>query len=777
VNDTENDDSPEGVIEDEAATNGTTPPSPLYYNSKEAMCANGYDVVPVRGKRPFTKGWQNHDFCSDARSGKRKSSNNLGVKTGEVVAIDIDVIDAPAVSELVVLAADVLGWAPERIGKPPKLLLVYRTEVPFKKIISKWVNSAGDPHQIEILASGQQFVALGIHPGTGEPYEWDEELLSIPVDELTCVSEGDLVQYLLKAEEIMAAYGFEHQSRGGGGEVSTSDGATISVPDDDEFLAQLHAGGYALNQAEAGKWNGDCPFGDEHTGGKVDGFVYWQAGYHGGLHARAHCSHSACSERGLMDFEEAVHAVAGTTNPMGSLAEAIAGHAELSQLEPPEIHSTRNTKPVGLPETSNEIHDYVVPGILPDLSRTAGGGMATTQPPTIRNVTAVLAAIGGSVRYNEMTKVEEVRLPWLTSVNGYHLNRGYNELANACLYGHIKAGGAVKEALDSIALDNSFHPFRELIDGVKWDGKSRITTLADTLTLTEGGERKLLEIYLLRFGIQMIEGLFRATPGQLRGLLLLCGPQGIGKTRWFSSLVGGDPYFRDGVAVSSNATGERDFLMASTGHVLVELGELDATFRKADISHLKALLTRQTDTYRAPYAAKPQTYARRVVYCGSVNDTSVLVDPTGNTRFWPVEVAAVDADHSVDMGQFWAEMKVHWLAGSRWYLAPHEEELRAAAEYKYRVLSVAETEVEEYFTPAMMDTSQTTWAPFTCMSVCKLLDLPVDRKTLNEMGHALRQLTGSNHSGACRIKGVKKAWMLPSMKMASHLRIVPNKDE
>ena len=88
----------------------------------------------------------------------------IGIPTGTVIGVDIDIRDAELASRLEQLAREMLGDTPAvRFGMPPKRLLVYRTNEPL---------SGMKAHPIEVLGLGQQFVAFADHPETRRPYEW-----------------------------------------------------------------------------------------------------------------------------------------------------------------------------------------------------------------------------------------------------------------------------------------------------------------------------------------------------------------------------------------------------------------------------------------------------------------------------------------------------------------------------------------------------------------------------------------------------------------------------
>jgi len=135
------------------------------------LIANGYRPVPCREKRPIHTGWPGQDFTpGDFRAGQ-----NVGIKTGQgIVLVDIDVTDPEA------SAAITAEWRRrhgglQRTGLAPKTAFLVASDVDRKidvKLTKLPKDSKGAPQKIEVLAGGQQFVAYGIHPDTGNPYQW-----------------------------------------------------------------------------------------------------------------------------------------------------------------------------------------------------------------------------------------------------------------------------------------------------------------------------------------------------------------------------------------------------------------------------------------------------------------------------------------------------------------------------------------------------------------------------------------------------------------------------
>lgn len=188
---------------------------PRFVELAARLVENGYEPVPVhwREKRPCAgKEWQKYRFREDDL--ERFKQAGTGLLCGKVVGIDIDVRVPEHATELERLAEEMFAPAPRRIGQAPKVLRLYRAEKPFTKLSTRGYRMRGDDpeakaHRVEILATGQQFVAFNIHPTTGKPYEWNGSgnPLDVPIGMLPVVSETDARKYVEAAEQILAKYG------------------------------------------------------------------------------------------------------------------------------------------------------------------------------------------------------------------------------------------------------------------------------------------------------------------------------------------------------------------------------------------------------------------------------------------------------------------------------------------------------------------------------------------------------------------------------------------
>ena len=174
----------------------------------------GFPILPIQPhtKKPgiFRRGqWQ--DYPKWSRHCERDTTDNevdiwgdwpesgIGVAAGKVIGIDIDVLQSKEVAEKIEgLAKRMLGDTPAvRIGHAPKRLLVYRAVQPF----------GGFKYPpIEVLGVGQQFIAYGIHPDTGKPYEWPVSTLAeLDMDELPAITEAQAREFAKEAYLLIPA--------------------------------------------------------------------------------------------------------------------------------------------------------------------------------------------------------------------------------------------------------------------------------------------------------------------------------------------------------------------------------------------------------------------------------------------------------------------------------------------------------------------------------------------------------------------------------------------
>lgn len=183
----------------------------------------------------------------------------------------------------------------------------------------------------------------------------------------------------------------------------------------------------------------------------------------------------------------------------------------------------------------------------------------------------------------------------------------------------------------------------------KWDGTDYSSLLMDTLTLADGADRELAKTMLYYWSLQVALALTQPR-GQYRGVLLLVGPENEGKSRWVASLAPAECVLAGQAFDPSN----KDHVRAFCSRTISEMSEIDVTFRKHDLALLKAFLGRDVDVFRIVYDMGESHWGRRTVSVATCNPDSegrFLADK--GTRWWVVPITHCNADHKIDMRQYW----------------------------------------------------------------------------------------------------------------------------
>lgn len=129
-------------------------------------------------------------------------------------------------------------------------------------------------------------------------------------------------------------------------------------------------------------------------------------------------------------------------------------------------------------------------------------------------------------------------------------------------------------------------------------------------------------------------------------------------------MLAGEDWFTDELP----ELGSKDAAIHMQGVWIVEIAELDAIGR-AEVSRIKAFLTRTTDRFRPPYGRYTVEVPRQCVFAGTVNPDTYLRDETGNRRFWPLRCGTIDiAALARDRDQLWAEAVHRFREGAIWWI-------------------------------------------------------------------------------------------------------------
>ena len=214
---------------------------------------------------------------------------------------------------------------------------------------------------------------------------------------------------------------------------------------------------------------------------------------------------------------------------------------------------------------------------------------------------------------------------------------------------------------------NSFHPLRDYLNGLQWDGINRA---ADTL-FTYGGvvpmdndHKRILQLQWKTWLVGAIQRVYE--PGcKFDVCFVLDGVQYLGKSA-FWKILAGEKFFSDTPVDLTS----KDAYLVIQGIWIYELAELEA-FGKADVNRQKSFLSSTTDRVRVPYSIKPIDFPRTTAIVGTTNEEEYLKDPTGNRRFFTATVSEEVNQEAMrrDRDQILAEAITWYRAGVKNWLS------------------------------------------------------------------------------------------------------------
>ena len=312
----------------------------------------------------------------------------------------------------------------------------------------------------------------------------------------------------------------------------------------------------------------------------------------------------------------------------------------------------------------------------------------------------------GCIMYNTFEMRETVigDLPWRKVVGSGYLTD--MDVANLKHYIEkiykIPCGPKIEDALKVVYSRHSYHPVKEYLGSLTWDGTKRVDTLLiDYLGCEDNKYTRTISRMWLSAAVARIY-----EPGcKFDYMLLLIGGQGLAKSSFFDQL--GGKWFSD----SFSTVQGKEAWEQLQGAWIVEVAELSG-MRKADVETIKHFISKRKDRYRVAYGRRTEEFARQCVFGGSTNDPTPLKDNTGGRRFLPALVhwqkptknAKIGGDLTkAEVDQIWAEAVQLYKAGEKLYL---DDEMEAVA----KTMQAAHTEqdertglVEEYLNTLLPD--------------------------------------------------------------------------
>jgi len=426
-----------------------------------------------------------------------------------------------------------------------------------------------------------------------------------------------------------------------------------------------------------------------------------------------------------------------------------AKHIKLTTKPLPTDRSTETDAPsiLGETKTPKPLPKILCTQDFPDQPLGNGG-----PPTTLDNVAFLCDFYQVSVSYNVIKKQLQIRMKNHSGMTDNSANTALTHVQSLAAK-HGMSINFVPALLAALGDKNPCNPVSEWIFSERWDGSDRLPTFYATITTEDEFPIGFKETLMFRWALSAVAAALKPNGFRARGVLTLQGSQGLGKTSWCRSLVP-DSVLRDEVIkLDHHLDGGKDSQIGAITHWIVEIGELDSSFRK-DVARLKGFLTNDRDKVRRPYDKTEAEYQRRTVFLASVNQQDFLVDPTGNSRWWTLPCKEIDYDHGVDMQQLFAQLATLFNDGEQWWLTPEEEEQLEYRNAAHRSFSLVVDRLE-----ATLDLDpESTTEPKALTATEVLLEADFDRPTnpqAKECAAFLREHVGPSK----RIQGSQKYYV------------------
>ena len=324
---------------------------------------------------------------------------------------------------------------------------------------------------------------------------------------------------------------------------------------------------------------------------------------------------------------------------------------------------------------------------------------------SITNVRIILendSDLKGRIRFNEFTlDIERHNVAWCAEDGMF----SDHDLANVCeaLEAYRSGGFAdnrVLKAIQIVAFKNAYHPVRQYLYNLEWDGQPRLRRLF--IEHLKADDNETNEKACVCFFMKAIERIM--VPGcDCQFMPIFFGGQGCGKSSFVKVLAG--EWFND----SEIPVGDKDAYLAIKDSWMIEVAEMDS-FYKHEAQTVKKFISSAVDSYRPPYGRGNIKAPRQCVFVGTTNEKRCLTDDTGNRRYWVFEVHATaeDVESRIerlrnDRDQIWAEA-MHWYTDRSKEVKPWFREVAVAMDQRqkgYNQKDAIQEELEIYLETAM----------------------------------------------------------------------------
>lgn len=280
---------------------------------------------------------------------------------------------------------------------------------------------------------------------------------------------------------------------------------------------------------------------------------------------------------------------------------------------------------------------------------------------TVRNFEIIMDndnRFAGKIKFDEFSRQEYLmgEIPWESET----CDRTWGSHDDAALYSIIQTDYGVKnrndyfDAIKNVSMRNKFHPVRDILESLEWDGTDRIRGLLPDYLGVEDTEYsyQVMRLWMLGAVARVYE------PGcKFDYTMIFTGPQGLGKSTFLKMMALNDSWFNDSLDSLDSDKAAQSLM----GSWIVELAELKSLARTAGgVESVKRFLTAVQDKYRVPYERRADIFLRQCVFAGTTNKSDFLQDETGNRRFLIIQTGVNEPTKSLFVPEAIENMKAAW---------------------------------------------------------------------------------------------------------------------
>ena len=281
---------------------------------------------------------------------------------------------------------------------------------------------------------------------------------------------------------------------------------------------------------------------------------------------------------------------------------------------------------------------------------------------SVKNFEIVLendSRLKGKIKFDEFSQQTFLmgNTPWEKSRNNY---RAWSSFDDSALFSVLQSDYGLNnrndyfDALKNVAMRNKFHPVRDLLNSLQWDGQEHIKGLLPDYLGAEDTEYTYQVWRLWMLGA--ISRIFQ--PGcKFDYTVIFQGRQGIGKSTFLQLMALNDEWFNDSLDSLDSDKAAQSLM----GSWIVELAELKSLARTAGgVDSVKRFLTSTQDKYRVPYERRADIFLRQSVFAGTTNKNDFLQDRTGNRRFLIVQTGVNEPKKNLFDSEAMSDIKAAW---------------------------------------------------------------------------------------------------------------------